>query len=147
MSSGFNYPSRREWLEIKQVVLNLWTTTEVFLDFHWIDSFDCSENLPEWKMKRAFGYCFNYWIELQEKSMSHSFKFAILEPAVGLVKPLPCLCYPCISQMLIFFSLFPYRWIATVPSNCKMCQQLLLLLINCAATLTRTHWGAFEVVK
>lgn len=146
MSSGFNHPSEREWLEIKQVVLNLWTSTEVFLDFHWIDSFDCSENLPEWKMKRAFGYSFNYWIELQEKSMSHSFKFAILVPALGLMKPVPCLCYRAHLRCR-FFSLFPYRWIATIPSNCKMCQQLLLLLINCAATLTRAHWGAFEGAK
>lgn len=56
-------------------------------------------------MKRAFGYSFNYWIELQEKSMSHSFKFAILEPALGLMKPLALPLLPVhISDADFFFT-------------------------------------------
>lgn len=80
---------------MKQVGLNLWAATPVSLVFHWVDSSDCSENyLPEEKKKgiRAFGYSCNYRRELQEKSMSHSFKFAILEHAIYLTKPVPCLC-------------------------------------------------------
>lgn len=149
MSSGLNYPSKREWLEIKQVGLNLCAATQVSPVFHWIDSSDCNENLPEKKKWiRVFGYSFNYRTELQKKSMSHSFKFAILEHAIGLTKPVPCLCELWrFETILLIFSQFPYRWIATVPSNCKMWQQLLLLLINGAASSTRTHRGAFEVVK
>lgn len=47
MSRGFNYAFKRVWLEINQAKLNLWAAAHVSLVFHWIDSSDCSENMPE----------------------------------------------------------------------------------------------------